>query len=143
VCDTFEASPPDLLPEEERDGIAMVRGLVFEANVDKPKFVWVRVKADDPVGLHDYMGTLNVRGLEVNFDGLCRDIWRNTIRNRPLRDDVKVYMQAQPDGMEENKSILRVIGMCRRWLEIEAQVNVEDHSGPHGKTNQWQQIRRR
>jgi hypothetical protein len=107
----------------------MVRCLVFEANADKPKFIWVSVKADNPVGLQEY---LDARRCEIRIDSLCKDGGRNAVRDRPLRDQVKVYAQRGFKKMEDNNSIRRVIGMCRLWLDVGFQ-GTRGYGGHQGK----------
>jgi hypothetical protein len=113
----------------------MVRCLVFEANADRPKFIWVSIKADNPVGLQEYLGT---RHCEIKIDSLCKDGRRNAVRDRPLRDQVKVYAQRGFKKMEDNNSIRRVIGMCRLWLEFEFH-GTRGYGGHLGKNIMWQE----
>jgi len=113
--------------------MATIRGLIFEADADKPRFRWFSVMGDDAIGLIDWRWDEKTDPgvFETKFDSLCKGVGKNTVRNRQLRNDMKVYIQG---GTEDNKSIRRVIGMCRKWLEFEAAgANVPSQSKDRGK----------
>jgi len=126
VCRTFPTPQRCLLPDERKYGLTLVRGLIFEVNADRPKFVWVGVKCDEPVGLTDFLGSPPI---EAKFHSLCKGEPKNTVRNRLIRDEVKVYTQGPIQGMQDNQSIRQVIGTCRRWLEAEARANIPRSEG--------------
>jgi hypothetical protein len=117
ICESIQNLSPQRLRDEKENEVVMVRALLFPEKADKPKFVWVGVKGDNPVGLVDHLGTPPV---EIKFASLFSDKRVNTVRDRELKDVVKVYIQGHLEGLEDNTSILQVITLSRRWLKAEA-----------------------
>jgi hypothetical protein len=113
VCPTFDRIPRKLLPDEPQ-GMKMVRAVVFEVDRNAPRFMWVSVQGNNPIGLYDYLGNLPV---EIKFPSLCLEWRKNTVRDRKLPYMVRVYINGKVD---ENENIRRVIEMSRWWLEAEA-----------------------
>jgi len=112
VCPTFSPTPRKLLPDER--GTRLFRAVIFEADRNAPRFEWVVVRGDNPVGLIDHLGSPHV---EIKFPSLCLKWRHNTVRDRDLPDMVKVYING---NLKENRGIRRIIEMSRWWLEVEA-----------------------